>query len=251
MTKQTTDSNNTAFKAGFKPGPWIACAVLVLGLAVLAGLYWDQNVTVQNVRFEGNHFVSTRELSQQVKVPTGIKPDSIDFMKIIRQAERILYVKKTGISVEPGGNLIVNITERQPVAQLRNGDEKCYIDLDGVKLPIVQGKPVDVPILYGFKVGAADTLRGKAFSAVRDFLAELNKKPVSKTTISEIAWTEDEGVVALTTENGVKLLFGRKEFEKRLRNWEAFLGEVVRTKGIAGMRSIDLRFRGQIVTQES
>jgi phage host-nuclease inhibitor protein Gam len=111
---------------------------------------------------------------------------------------------------------------------------------------------VDVPILYGFNAKPMkDTLKSEAFLAVRDFLTEMGKKQVSNATISEVAWTRDEGVVALTHENGVKLVFGKNDFKSRLRNWEAFYGEVIKTKGIAGMRAIDLRFRGQIITQES
>ncbi len=250
MTKKKTDNSEKA-SAGFNPVPWIAGALLVMGLAVLAGFYWEQNMTIREVRFEGNYFVSTQQLQQQVEVPTGIKPDSLDFMKIIHQVERIPYVQKTDLQVEPGGELLVSITERRPAALLMSDKVKYYVDLEGVVLPKITGKPVDVPLLYGFNAEGTDTLKGEAFYAVRDFLAAMNKKPVSNATISEIAWTSDNGVVALTHENGVKLVFGKTEFKRRLRNWEAFYGEVIKSKGIASMRSIDLRYRNQIVTRES
>lgn len=252
MTEEATHNKNRK-EGPEKSGsaiPWIAASILVVGLAVLAGLYWSKTTTVRALSFEGTHFVEKETLKSSVRVPMGVNPDSLDFMAIINQAEKIPYVKKADVNVEPGGNLRIDITERQPVALLSDGDQKRYIDIDGVVLPIVLGKAVDVPILYGFRIGESDTLQGDKFLAVQEFLQALEKRTVSDATISEIAWTREEGVVALTTENGVKLLFGKENFDTKLRNWEAFFGQVIKTKGIHAMRQVDLRFRGQIVTQE-
>jgi len=254
MSENETHNENRveASAKSFNALPWVAAAVLVLGLAVIGGIYWDRNMTVKDVRFEGQYFVTREELQKSVDIPTGVKPDSLDYLSIIGQVENIPYVKYADVQVEPGGNLVIEITERQPIALLADGNDKIYVDKDGIRLKLILGKTVDVPILYGFDAKPMkDTLKSKAFLAVRDFLTEMKKQQVSNATISEVAWTRDEGVVALTNENGVKLVFGKNDFKTRLRNWEAFYGEVVKTKGIAGMRAIDLRFRGQIITQES
>jgi len=253
MTKNEkhSDSTEASTTGGFNALPWIAGVLLVLGLAALAGLYWQRTVTVKDVRFAGHYFVTEQELGSKVQIPEGTKPDSLDMMSIINMVEEIPYVKFADVQVEPGGNLLIQVTERQPIALLADGEDKIYIDEDGMRLELILGKTVDVPILYGFRSKPmSDTLKGKAFGAVRDFLVEMKKHQVSDATISEVAWTTEQGVVALTNENGVKLVFGKNDFGTRLRNWEAFYGEIIRTKGIAGMRSVDLRFRGQIVTQE-
>lgn len=254
MSEKTShnEKRSKASVKGFNALPWVAGALLVLGIAVISGLYWNRNMTVKDVRFEGHYFVTQEELQQSVNISTGVKPDSLDFISIIGSVEHIPYVKQADVQVEPGGNLVIEITERQPIALLADGNNKIYVDRDGLRLKLILGKTVDVPILYGFKARPmSDTLKSEAFLAVRDFLTEMGKKQVSNATISEVAWTRDEGVVALTHENGVKLVFGKNDFKSRLRNWEAFYGEVIKTKGIAGMRAIDLRFRGQIITQES
>lgn len=69
-------------------------------------------------------------------------------------------------------------------------------------------------------------------------------------TISEVAYNKEEGVVALSQENGVKLLFGSNDFRIKLENWEAFYTEVIRVKGIQTMQQVDLRFTNQVVTRE-
>lgn len=254
MARNKTHNKNThqAPLTSFNVLPWIAGAVFVLGLAALAGIYRDRTMTVKNVRFEGHYFVSQQELENKIRIPTGIKPDSLDFLGIIKQVEEIPYVKYADVQIEPGGDLLIEVTERQAMALLANGNDKIYVDEDGIRLKLILGKNVDVPILYGFKTKPmSDTLRSKAFFAVRNFLTEMKKHRVSNATISEVAWTNDQGVVALTHENGVKLVFGKNDFKTRLRSWEAFYKEIIKTKGIASMQSVDLRFRDQIVTQES
>lgn len=244
----TNNRNNESKNSS--PLPWIAGAVLVLGLAIMAGFYWNSTLTVERVQFSGNHFVSTEDL-EMIEVPLGMNPDSMDFGQVMRRFEEIPYVKQADVSVQPGGDLVVNITERQPIALLADGSEKIYVDQDGIRLPRISGKTVDVPILYGFRAKPmSDTLQNKAFKTVADFLVTVLNSEVSNATISEVAWAPKDGVVALTNQNGVKLIFGKGDFTNRLRNWEAFYGDIIKQKGIETMRSIDLRFEGQIVTRE-
>ncbi|MDZ7683293.1 MAG: cell division protein FtsQ/DivIB [Fodinibius sp.] len=188
---------------------------------------------------------------RSVEVPTGMSPDSMDFRQIRQRFEALPYVKQADISLEPNGNLMIDIHERQPMAMLADGSTKIYVDQYGVRLPKVLGKAANVPILYGFSAKPmSDTLQSDAFKTVANFLMNVHQKDVSNATISEVAWTEKKGIVALTNQNGVKLIFGNADFATRLRNWEAFYGEVIKQKGIKAMQSIDLRFKGQIVTRE-
>lgn len=247
MTKKKSHNETKSSK---NPLPWIAGAILILGIAVIAGFYWNSTLTIQQVEFSGNHFVSSEDL-KQVDVPTGINPDSMDFGQIRSRFEQIPYVRHADISVQPSGNLMINITERHPIALLANGSTKIYVDQDGLRLPMRLDKAVDVPILYGFSASPMlDTLNSEAFKTTADFLMKVRSSRVNDATISEVAWTKNEGIVALTNQNGVKLVFGTSDFSNRLRNWEAFYGEVVKKKGIEAMRTIDLRFEGQIVTRE-
>lgn len=249
MTKK--EANNETEKAdnGINPLPWIAGALLIVGCAVAAGFYWTSTMKVQEVYYEGNHLVSEEKL-RSIDIPTGIHPDSLNTLHIIKQFETIPYVDRAAFDIEPSGDVTIRITERQPVAMLVDGNRKVYVDSEGIRLPVSLGGSVNVPLLYGFSAGPiGDTLKSSSFKAASDFLVQLREKTVSDATISEVAWT-DNGIVALTNQNGVKLIFGKENFATRLRNWEAFYAKIIKQKGIERMRSIDMRFQGQIVTRE-
>lgn len=231
--------------------PWFTAILMVLGIAILAALYWNRNVTINQVEIVGSYFSTPEEIEQAANVPLGIHPDSVDLQALVERVEALIYVKKVTPYIEPSGDLKITISERQPIALLINGSDRIYIDTEGVRLPIINGKTLNVPLVYGFRATLRrDTLKSKNFDQIRDFLVRAKANEFGWTTISEVAFSEEEGVVALSHENGVKLLFGTNDFDTKLNNWEVFYAEVIRTKGIESMQQVDLRFKNQVVTKE-
>lgn len=232
------------------PLPWIAGVLLLVAAAVWGGLYWNRTSSIERVEFEGYHYVSLKVLQNKVDIPKGIHPDSLSYKTVVNQVMEIPYVEKVRLKLQPSGTMVVEISERQPVALLLHNSNRCYVDSNGVKLPM-KGVSASVPILYGFQVQPlGDTLTSDAFNKVSAFLQRLLKNPASNATISSIAWNNDKGVVALTNNSAVRLVFGRDEYRKKLRNWEAFYAQVVRYKGIDHFQTVNLTFEGQIVTHE-
>lgn len=232
--------------------PWITAILMVLGVAVLAALYWNRNVTVNELEISGNYFTPAEDIKSRANVPFGIKPDSLDLEALVTKLESLDYVRRVIPYIEPNGDLKLTIRERQPIALLVNKSDRIYVDAEGVRLPVLDGKTLDLPLVYGFRATAGkDTLKSNEFKQIRDFLvgAQINK--FGWATISEVAYSTEEGVVALSHENGVKLIFGNNDFETKLRNWEAFYSEVIRTTGIQQMQQVDLRFMNQVVTREA
>jgi hypothetical protein len=135
---------------------------------------------------------------------------------------------------------------------LVGGAVERYTDAEGVQLPVLTGKTVDVPLMYGFSsIRQTDTLKTTDFIQLARFLEEAKEHNFAWATLSEVAFDPQEGVVALSHENGVKLLFGTDSFTNKLANWELFYTQVIRETGIARIAQIDLRFNDQIITRES
>lgn len=247
MSKKATDTEAQKVKLL----PWLTAILMVLGIAVLAAMYWNRNVTVNEVEVTGVYFNTPEEILNAADVPLGIKPDSLDLVSLIARVEVLNYVKSVTPYVEPSGDLELTISERTPIAVLVRGSNRMYVDEEGVRLPILEGKTLDLPLVYGFRATAGmDTLKSDEFKQIRDFLVGARINEFGWATISEVAYSTEEGVVALSHENGVKLLFGTNDFETKLRNWEAFYADVIRTKGIQAMQQVDLRFKNQVVTRE-
>lgn len=242
---------NSEVKKG-KLLPWATAMMLVVGVAVLAAIYWNRNVTVDEVSFSGNKMTDTELLIKQANITMGFHPDSLDLTAIVARLEKINYVKKASPYIEPNGELNIQIKERDPIALLMSDSKRNYVDAEGVKLPVLDGKTFDVPLVYGFNTSLDDdTLQSEAFKQISTFLVDAKENKFGWMTISEVAYNKEEGVVALSQENGVKLLFGSNDFQTKLENWEAFYTEVIRVKGIQAMQQVDLRFTNQVVTRES
>lgn len=230
--------------------PWITAVLMVAGIAILAAMYWNRNVTVQDLKVNALNFTEYEMVKQTAAIPMGVKPDSLDLNEVVNRVERLDYVRSVSPYIEPNGNLRLKLAERQPIAMLISGSSRIYVDAEGVKLPILEERTRDVPLLYGFETNQGDTLKSEAFVQVRDFLMRAKIDGFGWNTISEVAFDTNDGVIALSQENGVKLIFGRNNFETKLENWKAFYGQVVRTKGINKMQQVDLRFTEQVVTRE-
>lgn len=243
---------HTKKSAPLKAMSWIAGVTLLAGLAVIAGIYFEQNTRVAGVEFTGNFFTDSEELFDRIESPVGMLADSVNYSEMFSALNALPYVSGVNLSMTMRGRLSFDIKEHEPLALLVNGSDRSYVAAGGIKLPLIPGKIKDVPLLYGFPAEFQnDTLKSDSWKQAEEFLTAAKKKEVSWNTISEIAWNEQEGIVALSHENGVKLVFGHQQFEQRLKHWEVFYSEVVSRKGIRSFRSIDLRFRNQIVTHES
>jgi len=231
-------------------GGWSAIALMMFGLAVLAGFYFEQSTRISAIEFSGHSFTPKEQVHESFQSPVGLLADSVDYDSIFSSVRELPYVKQVAVRMSFRGTLTVEVEERQPIGMLA-GKSAAYFDEDGVVLPSVLGKWVDVPIVYGFKsLTPGDTLAGPDFTQVKEFLVAAKQDPFSWETLSEVAWSEQEGVVALSSENGVKLLFGRNEFGRKVKHWKTFYNDVVSHRGINLFRIVDLRFRNQIVTDE-
>ena len=229
----------------------VLCTLAVLGLAVMTGLYMEQNTRITEIGFSGNSFTTDEELSEIIESPVGMLADSVDLPDLYKMISKLPYVQSVSAGMASRGKLIFNILEREPIALMINGENRFFVDKNGITLPLILGHDVDVPLLYGFRASsAADTLNSRAFEQVSYFLTEARDKPFSWLTISEVTWNEREGVVALSSENGVKLIFGNSEFDSKLNHWEAFYRQVASHEGIRSFRSVDLRFRNQIIADK-
>jgi cell division protein FtsQ len=230
---------------------WMALGILLLVVSVITGVIFSRGGTVKSVDVSEMVFTTPEDVLKAARIETGTEIDSVGYLSAIERVEKLPYVKRASMRLRPNGALGIQIEERQPIARLVSDGAQAMVDADGAMMPVITGVSVDVPVLHGFRVQRGDTLRGAAFTITRDFLLAAASSPMAGITLKEYTYDPREGVVALSSESGVRVLFGKEGFEERLRHWEAFYGQVVPQKGIARFTWVDLRYRGQIITKES
>ena len=228
----------------------LASAMTLVVIVVVMGWYFNKATKVNQVEIKGNFFTEAESIIGQMAIPEGARADSLNFLGIIETVEAMPYIKQAFINRSPSGRIQVRVKEREPIALLIESEGRTYVDSDGLRLPARLGKTVDVPLLYAtHSEMKADTLNGPVFSSIAGFLQAAHENGPAQITLSEIAWSENEGVIALSHDNGYRLIFGNEDFDDRLNKWMAFYTDKILDEGVNRINSIDFRFEGQIVTR--
>ncbi len=230
---------------------YVMCIAAILAVSLWLGNQAMRSAEVTDIRVSGNYFTGEEEIINALEIETGTPLDSLSYLEVIERVESVPYIRRADLDVSAAGRMRINVTERQPGALLAGGDMDSYVDEDGVRLPVITGKSKDVPLLYlPASEVRADSVSGDAFEVLSEFMAAVRSDMLTYNTISEIGYDREEGVVALSEENTVRLVFGHENFERRIKNWRGFYTEIIPEKGMQNMRRVDLRFENQVVTRE-
>lgn len=234
---------------------YLFAALFLIIAAMVIGWQLNRSVVVTDISVTGFRMSDEAEILRISGMEAGLHADSIAFLEVIERVETLPWVASAYVSLSQSGHLRIRVEEEEPIALLADGRRSALVTAGGIQLPVVLGEAIDVPILHGFRVGDAstrkpDTLKSPQFDIARDFLVQVREHPGLYAMISEMMVTESDGVVALSNESTVRLTFGHEDFENRIRKWRAFQAQVVSEKGMGHVRSLDFRYRGQVVALE-
>lgn len=249
--KNSIKSNKESLRVKKSNRRMYTIAALVIVIAgFLIGYYRHKHAVMQRILVEGNYYTSQEAIIAKANIPADVSPDSVDLSKVIASIEKLPFIKLAEVSVIPPSQIKISVTERKPVALLLDGAKKALVDQHGIILPQLHSKTPNVPLLYGFTIAqVGDTLNTTVFADMSQFLSALEKYPLSNATISELAWNSKNGVVAMSTENGIKLIFGRENPENALKSWESYYTQIVPKQGLNDLSEVDLRYNGLVITR--
>ncbi len=232
---------------------YLGIALFLIALSVGIGYYVASSVIIKEVSILGLEMTDENELREFLHDSViGIHSDSLAISQLRYEINSRSYVQDSRVFISPTGRMAVEVTERKPIALLIQGDRMVLVDDEGVKMPLPSSPVPDLPLLFGFNaLPLTDTLQTEAFKATANFLNTLHNHPIASLTISEVGWHAEHGVIALSREQDVQLIFGDDNFEDRIDYWSGFYQEVVPRKGLASYRSLDFRYRGQIIAKNS
>ena len=173
-----------------------------------------------------------------------------------RQAdlERLPWVAHADVMRLLPDTIRVRITERTPVAFVRQGTQIGLVDGSGVLLdmpPDAAGDPhYSFPVLTGLSAEETAQARGARMEVYGQFMREMEGAGQHLTdSVSEVDVSDPEDVKALITEGSSDILvhFGQEDFLRRYREFDQHLPEW--RQAYPKLASADMRYEGQIVLE--
>jgi cell division protein FtsQ len=235
--------------------------VVAIGLLSAAGiatdfLYHSPQVALlkpDQVELSGNHIVGRDAVLQQFARDRGHSVLSIP-LDVRRSAlEELSWVESASVQRILPNRIRVEITERTPIAFLRNGTELALIDAHGVILDRPRGEDFQFPIVTGLSDNMARDERGRRMQTYQEFVKDIDLvRAGSSDRVSEIDLSNARdlravmtGVASPNDSQAVSIQFGLNDFAGKYRlivdnfaQWQASNGRV---------RSIDLQYSRQVI----
>jgi cell division septal protein FtsQ len=228
--------------------------VLFLGITSLAN-WWKGELLVERIDIRGNRILTEKELAASAKVPIGTPLYDVDLLEIRSRVCLSPYVADVIVAHDLPVTIKITIRERKPVAIL-GGSEPFYISAEGYVLPPVNSKEVfDLPVITGMaqpqSIKAGMKIASENFDAAVEILSEATALDRNLYhLISEINIGSLEPTVYVS-EQGIPIFFRRDSIRTQLVYLLSFWDQYVRQQGPECVRSIDLRFGGQVVVNWS
>jgi cell division protein FtsQ len=225
---------------------WTAGRFLLYGHPMLL-------VKPEQIEVNGNHIVSREAVLQQFVRDRGRSVLRIPLDSRRSALEEISWVESAMVQRILPNRIRVDLTERTPIAFLRNGAELALIDARGVILDRPHGEDLQFPIVTGLSESMPREDRGKRMQTYQEFMKDIDLvRSGSSDRVSEIDLSNPKdlravmtGIANATDQQALTIHFGASDFTGKYRmvvenfaQWQASNGRV---------HSIDLQYAKQVV----
>jgi len=240
--------------------------VLVFGTIAIAGitaagaagqfLWYSPQVALlkpDQVELAGNHIVSREAVLQQFARDRGHSVLRIPLDARRTALEELPWVESASVQRILPNRIRVELSERTPIAFLRNGTELALIDAHGVILDRPRGEELQFPIVTGLSESMARDERARRMQTYQEFVKDVDLvRAGSSDRVSEIDLANPKdlrvvmtGIASPSDPQVVTIQFGQSDFAGKFRmvvenfaQWQASNGRV---------RSIDLQYSRQVI----
>ena len=240
--------------------------VLFIGVVGIAGvsaawmtgrflLYGQPMLLIKpdQIEVNGNHIVSREAVLQQFVRDRGRSVLRVPLDARRNALEEISWIESATVQRILPNRIRVDLTERTPIAFLRNGTELALIDSHGVILDRPHGEDLQFPIITGLLENMPREDRGKRMQTYQEFLKGIDLvRSGSSDRVSEVDLVNPKDLRAVMTgiaspidPQAVTIQFGSGDFTGKYRmvvenfaQWQASNGRV---------HSIDLQYAKQVV----
>ncbi|HEY2547530.1 MAG TPA: FtsQ-type POTRA domain-containing protein [Candidatus Acidoferrum sp.] len=232
-----------------------AATVTVATVAERFLLYSPQVLLLKpdQIELTGNHIVSREAVLQPFARDRNRSVLRIPLDTRRSQLEQLPWVESASVQRILPNRIRVELTERTPIAFLRNGADLALIDAHGVILDRPEGEDLHFPIVTGLPESMPREEREKRMQTYQEFLRDADLvRAESSDRVSEVDLSSAKdlrvvmtGLASPTDSQAVTIHFGSNDFAGKFRmlvenfaQWQANAGRV---------QSIDLQYSRQVV----
>lgn len=237
---------------------WTVAGAASVTFAVITGrflLYSPQVLLLkpEQIELTGNHVVSREAVLQSFAPDRNRSVLLIPLDARRSQLEQLPWVESASIERILPNRIRVELTERTPIAFLRDGSVLALIDAYGVILDRPEGQVLHFPIVTGLHDSVPREEREKRMQTYQEFLRDVDLvRSGSSDHVSEVDLSNDNdlrvvmtGLASPADTQAVTVHFGNDDFADKYRmlvnnfaQWQANAGRV---------QSIDLQYSKQVV----
>jgi len=235
-------------------------AALCLGFALYEGatyLLYSPGVLLKNaeqIEVRGGRYVTAEAIAEKFSADMGRSVVRVPLTDRREDIESLAWVEEAHVQRVMPNRILVEVTERTPVAFLRTGNDLSLVDSHGVILDRPAEGQFHFPVVSGITKVTPKATREQHMNLFVQFMKDIERvQPGAEDHISEADITEASDLrVTLTglgtlSDSGSPILvhFGDSDFGNRyhllvenIDQWRASAGSV---------DSVDLRFARQVV----
>lgn len=204
---------------------------------------------VDQVRVLGNQRVSAEQIVALSDIRSGVALFDLDLERIGNKIEEDPWVATAQVRRVFPGEIVIEVTERQPGAILSLG-YLYYVDWDGEIFKLLAPSDrLDYPVITGLTAEDLTTNPGQVRSRLQQamgLLMELKgRKHLSLDDISEVHIDDRIGFVLTTYAGGVPIRLGFDGFGEKLDRLEKVYREL--RPQLAGLNYIDLNVADRVI----
>ena len=207
----------------------------------------------EQIELTGNHIVRREAVLQQFVRDRNRSVLLMPLDARRNQLEQLPWVESASVQRILPNSIRVELTERTPIAFLRNGSDLALIDAHGVILARPAGEDLQFPIVTGLSDAVPRDERQRRMQTYQEFLREIELvRGGSSDHVSEVDLSNPRDLRAVMTglsspadPQTVTIHFGSDDFTDKYRmlvdnfsQWQANTGRV---------QSVDLQYSRQVV----
>src|SRR5215472_1009241 len=205
------------------------------------------------IEVTGNHVISREAVLRQFAPDRNRSVVQIQLDRRRSQLEQLPWVESASVQRILPNRLRVELTERTPIAFVRNGSELGLIDSHGVILDRPRDQELHFPIVSGVSEEVPREQREKRMQLYQEFMKDIDLvRGGSSQDVSEADLSNPQdlrvvmtGLTSVADPQAVAIHFGSGDFSRKFKmlvdnfsQWQAHAGRV---------QSIDLQYTRQVV----